>query len=105
MRNLIKRPQALLDMIEAAAYLSEHAGFEITDRFLEVIEKTFSDIAERPGIGAIRKNVSPRLAGLRMWQVPRFSVYLILYIATDESIEIVRVVHGSRNIDRLLEQT
>jgi plasmid stabilization system protein ParE len=36
-----------------------------------------------------------------MWPIPRFRKYLIFYLSTDETVEVVRVLHGSQNLQEL----
>lgn len=38
---------------------------------------------------------------LRIWPVKRFEAYLLFYLADDDSVELVRLLHGSRDIDGL----
>ena len=56
-----------------------------------------------PGLGERRQTANPRLEGLRVWRIQGFEKHLIFYRPVDDGIEIVRVLHGARDIDRLLE--
>jgi toxin ParE1/3/4 len=38
-----------------------------------------------------------------MWRVRGFERYLIFYRPTDDGIDVVRVLHGSRDIESLFE--
>jgi len=40
---------------------------------------------------------------LRRWPVKGFENWLIFYLPTDEGIDVVRVIHGARNIAALLD--
>jgi len=42
--------------------------------------------------------------GVRRWRIQRFESYLVFYRDTGRAIEIIRVVHGARNIERLFEE-
>lgn len=57
-----------------------------------------------PGIGARKDVRNRRLAGLRQWRIRGFERYQIYYQETEESIEVIRVLHGARDIDRSLEE-
>lgn len=48
-----------------------------------------------PGLGVSRDKLRP---GLRQWVV---SEYLILYRIDGDTIQVVRVVHGRRNLKKL----
>ncbi len=56
-----------------------------------------------PGMGERWESNNPHLAGLRVWRVEGFEKHLIFYRATDDGIEVVRVVHGARDISSVLE--
>jgi toxin ParE1/3/4 len=55
-----------------------------------------------PGLGEPHESSNPRLAGLRVGRVEGFEKYLIFYRHVGDSMEIVRVLHGARDIDRVL---
>jgi toxin ParE1/3/4 len=46
---------------------------------------------------------SPRLADLRFFPVTRFPNHLVFYRPLEDGLELVRVLHGAREIARLLE--
>jgi len=94
---LRKRARAQRDLVEHYVYLAEHAGFETADRFLQDAEKSFADLCQHPGMGTALTLRSPKLAGLRKWQVSEFENVLIFYLAEGERISIVRVLHAARD--------
>jgi toxin ParE1/3/4 len=61
-------------------------------RFIETFLKKCELLAEQPGIGRVREDLGPRL---RSFPVGKF---LIFYRPLNDSIEIVRVPHGARDI-------
>ena len=65
------------------------------DRILDDIERVFAMIAEYPQIGRERPEV--RL-GLRSFAV---TPWVIFYRTAEHSVDIVRVVHGARDLDEL----
>jgi toxin ParE1/3/4 len=44
----------------------------------------------------------PSVAQMRQYPVKGFKNYLVLYELTETTIDIVRVVHGARNLEPLL---
>jgi toxin ParE1/3/4 len=52
-------------------------------------------LAEQPGLGSRRDYIRE---GMRLWTM---GVYLILYRIQAEGVEIVRVVHGRRDLKRI----
>lgn len=72
-------------------------------RFIEAVDAAFRRLADTPEIGRLREFRNQRLAGLRSWPVPGFEKHLIFYRVDEESVEIVRVVHGARDLALALE--
>ena len=56
-----------------------------------------------PGLGEKWESTKPRLDGLRVSRIERFEKHLLFYRLADDGIEIVRVLHGARDIDRVFE--
>jgi len=101
--KLIVRPQVFWDMDEVAAYIQKdnpHAAI----RFLECAEATFELLAQMPGLGSRYAVRNPRLPALRCFPVSGFPNHLIFYQATPDSIEIVRLLHGARNLTAILRR-
>ena len=55
-----------------------------------------------PGVGGLWESDNPGLAGIRVSRIRRFKNYLIFYRVLDDGIEVVRVLHGARDIERFL---
>lgn len=97
-----KRPQAIRDLAEAAVYLAEESGSEdLAFRFLDAAEATFKRLAVMPEAGAARRYRDPELARVRMCRVAGFGRYLTFYRPTERGVEVIRVIHGSRDIEHL----
>jgi toxin ParE1/3/4 len=77
-------------------------NFSAGTRFLQSLNDDFKKLAEMPGMGAITEFADPKLAGLRSWPVSGFSNYLIFYRATATDLQIHRVLHGARDLERAL---
>lgn len=91
------------DLDDQAAYLAAQASLETALRFYDAARSTFDKIAAMPGIGEQWPSANPRLEGLRVWRIEGFEKHLIFYRTHDDGIEIVRVIHGVRDIDSVLE--
>lgn len=59
--------------------------------------EAFQKLADRPGIGHTRHDLTGQ--PVRFWPVRS---YLVVYKADSRPLEIVRVVHGARDLTRLL---
>lgn len=97
-------PQAERDIDSAVLYLADEAGVETAIRFFDAAHKTFEDLLAVPGMGRMRPVSNPRLAGVRQWAVSGFGKHLVFYKAAATGIVIIRVLHGARDIDRILEE-
>ena len=91
------------DLDAQAAYLAEHAGLDTALRFYDAAATSFGKIADMPGIG--ERWLSPPLLHfeLRVWRVEGFEKHLIFYRQAVDHIEIVRVLHGARDLDAVLQ--
>ncbi|HEV3166518.1 MAG TPA: type II toxin-antitoxin system RelE/ParE family toxin [Isosphaeraceae bacterium] len=101
-RGVVKLPKSEVDLIGCYAYLGEQASVAVADRFLTAVENTLGLIAKTPGIGAPHQTNNARLVGLRSFPVPKFKRYILFYQAFDDRIELVRVLHGARDIASIL---
>ena len=101
-RRVILDPEADRDIEEQFDYLAARR-LDAALRFLQATSDTFEQLAEMPGMGAPRRFNNPKLAGVRMWPIRGFENYLSFYLTTEESIQVLRVLHGARNIERIFE--
>jgi toxin ParE1/3/4 len=100
----VVRPRADHDLDEQAYYFATKAGPELGHRFLLAAHETFGLLATQPQMGWQAKLKNPLLASLRVFRVSGFEKMLVLYHPSPQGIEILRVVHGSRNIAALLRR-
>ena len=100
----VVRPKADQDLDDQSFYYATEASPEVGHRFLVAAHETFSLLSTQPGIGWDPKLRLPGLHGLRLFRVTGFEKILILYRPLESGVEILRVVHGSQNILRLLRR-
>ena len=96
-----KRPSALRDLAETGAYIGCYS-LDAEIRFYEAAERTFAQLLEQPGLG---HNYAPREAldfELRVQPVRGFSNWLVFYRPTEQGIEVIRVLHGARDVGAIL---
>ena len=98
------RPKADQDLDDQAFYYATEANPELGHRFLVSAHETFSLLSTQPDMGWNPKLWLPDLRGLRLFRVTGFEKILILYRPLDNGVEILRVIHGSQNIRRLLRR-
>jgi toxin ParE1/3/4 len=100
-RRIEKRSPAYQDLRRHALYLAAEAGVELASRFLKSAEKTFETLAKMPKMGRIRRFPHCDLGELRSWSIQGFERYLIFYRALPDGIEVIRVIHGMRDLEPL----
>jgi toxin ParE1/3/4 len=100
--RIIIRPRAALDIAEQAAWYTIHASRDVSGRFLAAVTRSSERALGMPGMGAPRPQADPALSGLRMLAVDGFESHLIFYLPAGQGIELVRVLHGMRDIAAIL---
>ena len=97
------RVGARRDVIEAYRRYAREAGLRVADRFLASAEAVFERLAGMPLMGARFDHDHPALAVLRYLPLTsRFEKFLVFYRPVPGGIEIVRVLHGARDIPGIL---
>lgn len=100
--TITKRRSATTDLLEHFVFIGEDSE-GAADRFLQFAQETFELLAGQPGMGKLINYRSPLLAGVRSFPVKDFSKYLIFYRPIRDGIEIIRVIHGARDIPAIFE--
>jgi toxin ParE1/3/4 len=98
------RPKADTDLDDQAAYLAENAAPEIGHRFLVAAHETFTLLASHPAMGWHPRLKHPDLASLRAFRILGFEKVLVLYRPIPDGVEVLRVIHGSKDIIKLLSR-
>jgi toxin ParE1/3/4 len=98
MTTVRKLPQAEEDLLAIWLHIGcdspDHA-----DRYLDVLEGKLHLLAGAPGLGRLHTDLAD---GLRGFPVDE---YVIFYREADDGIEVVRVLHGARDIESLFRQS
>jgi toxin ParE1/3/4 len=100
----IIRPKADQDLENQAYYLATKATPEIGHRFLVAAHETFALLGAQPGIGWHPRLRGSNLASVRVFPISGFKKMLVFYRPLSRRIEVLRVIHGSRNISALLRR-
>lgn len=98
--EITKRPQAERDIEECFVYIAED-DLDTGVYFLAAVEDSLERLAEFPHLGKQRTFTDKRFQNIRMWRVTGFESYLIFYRVEESAIEVIRVLHGSRDIEDL----
>lgn len=103
-RRYVIRPKADQDLDDQAYYLATEANPEVGHHFLVSAHETFSLLATQPEMGWRTRLTHPGLESLRVFRVSRFERMLVLYRPRRDGVEILRVVHASRNLQAFLRR-
>ena len=94
--SLIVSERAELDLDEIESHIGTHNPVAAT-QFMDRLAEAFERLMRNPRIGRARADLGP---GLRTVTEGR---YVIFYRIFSGNVEIVRVLHGMRNLPALLK--
>jgi toxin ParE1/3/4 len=100
----VLRPRADQDLDQQALYLAAETSAETGHRFLVAAHETFALLATQPQMGWPLRVQHARLRSMRMFRISGFEKMLVLYLSHASGVEIVRVVHGSRDLVAFLRR-
>lgn len=100
--KILITPLATIDIDDIVLYLTS-SNPDIALRFFDDVRSTFADLARNPSIGVIYGSSNSRLQDLRRWPVKNFDTYLIFYKNAGDRVEIIRVLHGKRDLEIALK--
>lgn len=92
---------ALLDIVEIADALAQSGGDALARRFVAEVEETADRLAAFPRLGTLLRDETPELRGLRYLPLSRFRRYVIFYREIEGGVQLLRVLHGARDLDRI----
>jgi len=96
-------PRARREVRKIAAYLRRESGSSALGlRFATSVSTTLSRVSEFPLTGKKVDTRQKSLFGLRAIPVNGFPNYIIYYVPSGPLVYVLRVLHGARNLPRLL---
>jgi toxin ParE1/3/4 len=101
--TILISPSARHDLAEVADYLEVAGGLATAERYLAAVGQALARLAGMPSMGSPWQSTHPRLQDVRAWPVPGFRKYLIFYRPLENGIDVLRVIHGARDSEALLE--
>jgi antitoxin ParD1/3/4 len=101
MRAYVLTPLAKADIFVIWAYIAENSE-TAADRVEQAIYDACAFLAAGPQHGHTRRDLTTR--PLRFWTLTRYPNYNVVYRPDTAPLQIVAVLHGKRNIRRLLRQ-
>ncbi len=98
MRQYIISPEAIHDLETIIDYFATR-NVGAGDQFLDEFTKKCRDLTRFPFIGRSYGVIRPYLRGIPLQN------YIIFYRVTDDSIEIMRIIKGNRDLEAVFEET
>lgn len=105
MPSLVKSPRFLGDLDRIVEWYLEEADEEIARRFVSAVSLTLKAIRRNPGLGRIRFPGLKDLQDVRSRVVePPFNRYAVFYRTEPNSIQVLRLIHGARDLPRRFQE-
>lgn len=97
MCQYIISPEAIRDLETIIDYFATR-NVDAGDQFLDEFTKKCRYLTQFPLIGRSYRAIRPYLRGIPLQN------YIIFYRVTDDSIEIMRIVKGNRDLEAIFEE-
>jgi len=96
--RFVLAPQAALDLVAIWRYIKEQTSLTIADRVESAIREKMAFLAGTPAAGHSRKDLTDE-------DVKFFPVYsyLIVYRPQTKPLQIAAILHGRRDVERILK--
>lgn len=99
-RGPLRSPEALRDLEQIVDYISLNST-EVAHRLLQCADESFRFLQANREAGQECRFKAGGADEIRVWPVQGFRNFLIFYRPSDEGVEILRVLHGARDIESL----
>ena len=95
MARIVRRPRARQDLVEIWRYIADESGEPRADRYLRRLNDVITYVAQQPLMGRIRPEIQEE--GIRSFVAES---HIIFYIFLADGMELVRVIHGSQDLEK-----
>jgi toxin ParE1/3/4 len=102
--RVTQRPRARFDLLQQFVYFREEANLALAERYYAAVDQTCSMLVNEPHAGVLYDSGIAQLEGLRRFPVHGFENYLIFHLPRSSGVDVIRVLHGARDIDNLFAQ-
>ncbi len=92
MARVTRRPQAVADILDIWDFIAEDSMVE-ADRWVDRLDEKLNLWATQPLIGRLRDELAPALRSMP------FGRYVVFFLPLPDGIDVVRVLHSSRDTD------
>ncbi|MGD0802070.1 MAG: type II toxin-antitoxin system RelE/ParE family toxin [Terracidiphilus sp.] len=104
MQKVSFRPLARRDIRDVAAYMLVEASEAVAVSFEKAVQNLAQTLAGMPEIRVPCSFRNPELHNVRRLTVTGFEKWLLFYRATEDRIDVIRVLHGARDIAAIFEE-
>jgi plasmid stabilization system protein ParE len=77
---------------------------EVAVRFRIAVRQTVHLLQQHPTVGPRYLSNKPGLQKLRTWAVAGFEAIRIYYFLDEDTLRVIRILHGKRDVKRILER-
>ena len=77
---------------------------DVAVRFRTAVRQTVQSLQQHPLVGPRCRSSNPQLQTLRTWAVAGFEAIRIYYLLDEDTIHVIRILHGKRDVKRILER-
>jgi toxin ParE1/3/4 len=98
MTIILKRPLAELDLLDIWDYIADDSP-DRADDFLDRIESKLMTLAQNSGLGRKRSDLLPNLRSFPIGN------YVVFYQQIEGGIDVIRLLHGSRDVEEVFNQS
>jgi toxin ParE1/3/4 len=95
MPHVLRTRRANLDLLEIWSYVAQDSP-QAADRLIERLDQHCERLASFPEMGRLRDELAPSLRSLVV------SRYVVFYRPAEDGIEVIRVLHGARDVAAIL---
>jgi len=92
--KVLRKPQAEADLIEIWTYIAQDSPAR-ADKLFDKIDEKSQMLAQSAFIGKARDELGPTIRSFPIGK------YVLFYQPIEDGIEIIRVLHGARDIEAL----
>jgi toxin ParE1/3/4 len=96
MVRVFKRPEAETDLEDIWWYIAQNNLLD-ADKFLDRLQEKLLKLAEFPQMGTSRDELRPSLRSFSAGN------YLVFYFPLSDGIDIVRILHGARDLEAIFQ--
>jgi toxin ParE1/3/4 len=100
MNRVLYTLKARRDIDDIAEYIAVD-NLDAAIHFCVAVEDALDKLVQLPGMGRLREFDNPALVAVRSWPIKGFANYLVFYRPLENGIEVLRIIHGSRDIEAI----